>query len=444
MERAKIQLSQCMIVKNEEKNIEKALSWGKDLMCEQIVVDTGSTDRTVELAQKMGAKVFHYVWHDDFAAAKNYAIEQARGNWIAFLDADEFFSEEDTKKLMYFLERADATPQIAFIRTKIAHLDKNGVVFAVSTQDRLFRNDPDLRYRYRIHEQIHSCGNRNIKYLDLQDDLMILHTGYGEQVNRPEKGRRNAVLLEQELEVEPDNGLLVMYLADAYDLAQRKEEALACYRRVLWDDSLDTSDGISRLRSGLQVLRIRGNDPVKETKEELFKISESLQEWGYGMHPDLDFFKGFWYFKSGELDMAAMLFENALEKLELYQGAEVANIMSDLELVNRVVAMSALGKGDLQKAVRFVVPALRINRYVPDSIKILLSAFRLEWKKGKSVEPYLRFLGEIYDMKSVKDLLTLYKTALEVQFDKLADQIYAQLPKEIKGQLPQTEGSQHD
>ena len=71
-----VRLSQCMIVKNEEENIERALSWGKDIMYEQIVVDTGSTDRTVEIAERLGAKVYHFEWIDDFAAAKNYAIEQ--------------------------------------------------------------------------------------------------------------------------------------------------------------------------------------------------------------------------------------------------------------------------------------------------------------------------------------------------------------------------------
>lgn len=63
-------ISQCMIVKNEEKNIRRALSWGKDIMCEQIVVDTGSSDRTVEIAREMGAKIFFFPWINDFAAAK--------------------------------------------------------------------------------------------------------------------------------------------------------------------------------------------------------------------------------------------------------------------------------------------------------------------------------------------------------------------------------------
>jgi len=99
-----VRLSQCMIVKNEEKNIEKALGWAKGIAFEQIVVDTGSTDRTVEIAEKLGAKIFHFEWINDFSAAKNFAIEQASGNWIAFLDADEYLSVKDAAKLLPFFK----------------------------------------------------------------------------------------------------------------------------------------------------------------------------------------------------------------------------------------------------------------------------------------------------------------------------------------------------
>ena len=107
-----IRLSQCMIVKNEEKNIERALGWAKSVAFEQIVVDTGSTDRTVEIAEKMGAKVYHFAWINDFSAAKNYAIEQATGNWIAFLDADEFFTPVDAKKLILYLKNIHSDPEM--------------------------------------------------------------------------------------------------------------------------------------------------------------------------------------------------------------------------------------------------------------------------------------------------------------------------------------------
>ena len=106
----KVRISQCMIVKNEERNIERALSWGKAIMWEQVVVDTGSIDRTVELAEKLGAKVFYFPWKDDFSAAKNFAVEQAKGEWIAFLDADEYMEPEDAEKIGKVLERIAGDP----------------------------------------------------------------------------------------------------------------------------------------------------------------------------------------------------------------------------------------------------------------------------------------------------------------------------------------------
>ena len=142
----KIRLSQCMIVKNEEKNIRRALSWGREIVCEQIVVDTGSTDRTVEIAEEMGAKVYHFAWCDDFSAAKNYAIEQASGDWIAFLDADEYFDEKNTSKLLPVIAAAEDMSRpgkvIHAIRTGRANLDEKGAAGVIDQQDRVLRQ-PD-------------------------------------------------------------------------------------------------------------------------------------------------------------------------------------------------------------------------------------------------------------------------------------------------------------
>ena len=89
-----MKISACVITKNEEKNIGKWLQEMSAIADEMIVVDTGSTDNTVNMAKRAGAKVYHFKWINDFAAAKNHAIEQATGDWILFLDADEYFSDE--------------------------------------------------------------------------------------------------------------------------------------------------------------------------------------------------------------------------------------------------------------------------------------------------------------------------------------------------------------
>ena len=132
MKRGAVRISQCMIVKNEENNIERALSWGKEIMWEQIVVDTGSTDRTVEAAKKLGAEVCFFPWIDDFAAAKNFAIERCSGQWIALLDADEYMAAEDLEKLVRIIEDLERRG-LDGLSTGWQQLDDEGRIFSSGT-----------------------------------------------------------------------------------------------------------------------------------------------------------------------------------------------------------------------------------------------------------------------------------------------------------------------
>ena len=172
-------LSQCMIVKNEEKNIRNALSWGRGIADEQIVVDTGSSDRTMEIAREMGAKVYSFPWTEDFSAAKNFAIRKARGRWIAFLDADEYFSEEDVKKIPELLKTLPPG-QTDGLMVSMIQLDGQGNASAGGTQVRLFPNRGDLRYRRRIHEQLAREDGKTLQLVDATEILTVFHTGYAD------------------------------------------------------------------------------------------------------------------------------------------------------------------------------------------------------------------------------------------------------------------------
>lgn len=179
-------LSQCMIVKNEEKNIRNALSWGRGIADEQIVVDTGSSDRTMEIAREMGAKVYSFPWTEDFSAAKNFAIRKARGRWIAFLDADEYFGEEDVKKIPEFLKTLPPE-QTDGLMVSMIQLDGQGNAFAGGTQVRLFPNRGDLRYRRRIHEQLAREDGKTLHLVDATELLTVFHTGYADIGNLQKK-----------------------------------------------------------------------------------------------------------------------------------------------------------------------------------------------------------------------------------------------------------------
>ena len=99
-----------MIVKNEEKNIIRALQGVKPLVDEMIVVDTGSTDRTKKIAKVFGAKVYDFQWTDSFSDARNFSLSKATGDWILVLDADEVISERDYGKLRELIQTGFKDP----------------------------------------------------------------------------------------------------------------------------------------------------------------------------------------------------------------------------------------------------------------------------------------------------------------------------------------------
>ncbi len=437
MKKDKIRLSQCMIVKNEEKNIKKALSWGKGIVYEQIVVDTGSADRTAEVAKEMGAKVFHFTWNDDFSAAKNYAISKAKGNWIAFLDADEWLQEEEAKKLIPILEQIQPLKKIDFVRMKLVNVTEKGTIIGSACQDRIFRKDPKLRYHYRIHEELHHKEKASMGCYDLQDSMVILHSGYGGEDTDPQKGERNARLLKQDLEEEPKDGMRWNYLGDAYEIAGKQQEALECYRKVLREPDMKITHRVTQIHAGLQILKLRINEPILQTREEFQFIKDTLKELGLDGHPDLDFYMGCWNLKAGKVPESAVLFERALQKLSTYHGESLVRLSANLEFPNRVIATAALLEGEPEKAVQFAVSALKLNKYGADSIQILLRAFLTEYKEGASAEPYWKFLCKLYDPQSLKDLLFLHKFSGKSGFEALKNCIWEQLPQSVQQQIEQ-------
>lgn len=208
-----MRLSVCYITKNEEKNIEKSLASIKAAADEILVVDTGSQDKTKAIALSYGAKVYDYEWHDDFSAARNYAIERATGDYILFIDADEYIAAGGCSNLRQVLER---NQKHAALLMKRYDIDKNendilGEIFVL----RAFKQQASLRYQGRIHEELRDNGNviEDIAVIDPKD-LILYHTGYEAAVNKS-KAERNLRILKQELAETDNPGRLYMYLAEA-------------------------------------------------------------------------------------------------------------------------------------------------------------------------------------------------------------------------------------
>lgn len=169
-------LSLCLITKDEEKNIARCINSVKDIVDEIVVVDTGSKDKTVEIAESFGAKIIHAKWEDDFSKARNIAIENAKSDWILFLDADEEIAKEDVGKIRPLLN--DDTVEAYILKfVNYGGTNVSNGMTEIHYNFRIFRNNGKLKYIYPIHENLRNVKDNRVPVFK-NADVTILHYGY--------------------------------------------------------------------------------------------------------------------------------------------------------------------------------------------------------------------------------------------------------------------------
>jgi glycosyltransferase involved in cell wall biosynthesis len=219
----KILFSLCIIVKNEEKMLRDCLKSVDGLVDEIILVDTGSSDKTKEIAKEFGAKIFDFPWINDFAAARNESLKHATGEWILYLDADERVAPMNNKKLRNILQKAD--PKLGALLCTIESIhyaDDDNQALHRGAYPRLFRNlgYPKINFTGRVHEQI-SPSIRDAGLGMLGSDIVIKHEGYNTTKDVMEsKIKRNYKLLIDHVNEEPTNAYAWYQLGQT--LAQMK------------------------------------------------------------------------------------------------------------------------------------------------------------------------------------------------------------------------------
>ncbi len=218
-------LSLCLIARNEEANIARALGSVRPWVDQMVVVDTGSTDRTVQIARELGAEVHHHEWGHDFAAARNASLEHARGDWLLVMDADEELDQESAPLLRPSLAAADCD----CLLLEILQLSRDGA-HTLQMVPRLLRNRAGIRFQGLVHE--HPMGGDGRA---LRSRVRLVHHGF---VQEPEvleaKARRNLELVRRWLEQEPRNLEARIYLAQSLmALPDQAEEALEAARKAL-------------------------------------------------------------------------------------------------------------------------------------------------------------------------------------------------------------------
>ncbi len=303
-------LSLCMIVRNEEQFIEFCLASVRDVVDEIIVVDTGSTDRTAQISRQFGAKVYHYVWSDDYSAARNEAAKRARGEWILFMDADEVLDAESKHILRQAVEHpiADAY-ELLFYNYCSTDSSFPDIVHRVC---RLYRNRPEYRFRGRVHENV-ATSIQEAGGLIAELDVVVHHYGYRPDVkNQRNKQERYLALLHAELEEKPDDIYVLFHLSAAYCAEGEFEKAIPYLEKLV--DLVPPSNtfapqSFSRLMNAYWAVG---------RSEDALKIASRAEEL-HVVHPEISFSKG-----------------NALLALERYSEA--------LEAFREAIELGAQGK----------------------------------------------------------------------------------------------------
>ena len=265
----KLKISACYIVRNNSADLKISLGSLKNFVQEIVVVDTGSTDDTVKVAKKFGAKVFFETWQDDFSAPRNLAMQKCSGDWIIFLDADEFFSPDTAKNIPFVIERAAEYKQNA-VQVFLVNIDKdNGnQIQDTSYVVRIMKKNPELHYVGKIHEEIRLGEKILSGVVNCPPEVLtIYHTGYSSSISKS-KSERNLKMLLAELAETSEPQRIYYYIATCYnglgDFANAEKFAI-----------LDIeSDSDKKLNSYYLLLSILAKDGMRrKDREEVCKLA---------------------------------------------------------------------------------------------------------------------------------------------------------------------------
>jgi glycosyltransferase involved in cell wall biosynthesis len=218
--------SAVLIVKNEEKFLEQCLLSVQGLVDETVIVDTGSTDRTQAIAMAHGANLHHFKWINDFAAARNYALSLAGGQWILYIDADERVRPGDIARLRQQLSDPSFMAYTVQLHPRIG--------FTPYPELRIFRNDPRICFYGRMHENIWQGINRYRSQAGGRigaSELVLDHEGY--EGDQHHKHQRNLPLLRRALRDDPGRVFSWCHLANIYLALGKEKNAKKAWKRAL-------------------------------------------------------------------------------------------------------------------------------------------------------------------------------------------------------------------
>lgn len=240
----KNEVSLCMIVKNEENYLPSCLNSIKDIVDEIIIVDTGSTDKTVDIAKSFGSKIYHFPWNNNFSEARNESLKYATKDWILILDADDELSPKNQENLKDLLNRQLDENAIYYFETLNYYgtiVDDNSIT--INLNPRLFKNSHGTHYEGEIHNQLVYSEN---KYKAIYKLMQINHYGYmTKSIESKNKRNRNIPILNEQIKKDPNDSFAHFNLGTEYAAVNDNETALEHYYKSY--EKFDPYNGYSYL-----------------------------------------------------------------------------------------------------------------------------------------------------------------------------------------------------
>ncbi len=391
-------LSLCMIVKNEEKHLTRCLSSVKDVVNEIVIVDTGSTDKTIEIAELFGAKVFNFEWVNDFSAARNYSLSKCNGDWVLYLDADEELSKNSVDELLNKVnEKATA------INCTVKSLTAENSQFSIMKYPRLFPNDKRIRYEGKVHEQIqYSLDKNKISLID--SNIEIIHYGYildEESTNK--KLERNLKLLLSS-DKKKTNHYDTLRLAQNLYLLKRIEEAEIHFKKLINDKSVNSKlRGLGLLHYA--ILKYENNDI-------LAALNSSMKAYNYiPKHSYLNYLISLIYMRSGDIKKSYQHLLLAVEKnqnlIDKTASSESDTIIDQSDLYFRAInlAIQLDDEKNLEKLLQCFTSHVRSVKEVDQ--KMTFNALERLISSKELVNDEIDFLISLIDTSNLPSFLDL-------------------------------------
>lgn len=365
-------LSVVMIVKDEERYLAECLQSVKEVADEIVVVDTGSTDRSVEIARSFGAKVIHHEWTDDFAAARNVSLDHATGDWALWIDADERLAPGQATLLKTLIAEAEHNVGGYMVNIRNFMQMRSNPEVCWHRACRLFRNLPSVRFTGRVHEQnmraLQSAG-----YVCAMSQLVLDHVGYAAEVMAERnKHERFIRMLRREVEENRDPAYRTFHLfnlANAYYTAGDLNAAIQWFQKA--DENPDPTEEYTAM------LYVEWATALYATgrAEEALRVCDRAESLGI-LHPAIDFARGHAYLHREQYALAEEAFKKAIERGKTGLFAHTGDTGAYGYKAWYGLALAATGRDRYQEAVSHCRTALDAMQDFHDARYLLAHCLR--------------------------------------------------------------------